>query len=121
MRAAIFVSALMAAGCAGTPDAPPPAAPTQYVNSSGKPVAQVQAVSPTGDVDTKRLVQARKAGYTVVNRDGETLFCSKDDVTGSHVRKQTNCLTAKQMDDQIEQTRMGMQSYMHANAPISHQ
>jgi hypothetical protein len=76
-------------------------------------------VNDQGVIDTKRLLDAKKAGFTVVNRDGKELFCQVEDITGSHVRTKTVCMTESEMDAQISQTQVGMQSYMHANAPIS--
>jgi hypothetical protein len=119
MRIVIVLSALAIAACTSTQKAPPQTA-TTYVNSAtGATVTQVDVpVTDSGDVDTKRLEQAKKDGYQVVNKDGETLFCRSEMKTGSHVQKETTCLTAKQLDAMHEQTRIGVQSYIHTNAPV---
>ena len=117
----LVIIAGFAAGCAGTPSSPPPpaTAPTTYISSTGAPVAQVSATNAAGDLDAKRLVDAKKAGFTVINKDGEPLFCRTEPVLGSRIEKQTTCMTAKQMDDIHAQTQQGMQQYMRTNAPVS--
>ena len=125
MRSFLVMSSIIvagfAAGCAGTPPSPPPppaaAAPTTYVTATGAPVAQVSAKTSTGDVDTKKLVDAKKAGFTVINQDGVELLCKSEAKTGSRITRQsdTTCLTAKQWDDLRVQTQQGVQNYIHTN------
>ncbi len=106
-------------GCAGQPAKPPPTAPTRYVTASGATVETTDsAANPNGSVDSKRLVEAKKSGFTVINKDGEQLYCRTQDVTGSHVRKETQCLTAQQLDDMQAQTQQGLQQYLRTNAPV---
>ena len=123
MRSILILSFMVVAGCAGQPSAPPTtaaAAPaTTFVDKNGTAVTQVSATNAAGDVDTKRLVDAKKAGYAVINKDGEPLFCRTDDILGSRTQKQTICLTAKQIDDMHAQTQQGIQQYMRTNAPVS--
>jgi hypothetical protein len=114
----VFVAGF-AAGCAGTPSSPPPpaTAPTTYISATGAPVAQVSAKSPTGDLDTKKLVDAKKSGFTVINQDGVELLCKSEAKTGSRITRDsdTTCLTAKQWDDMRTQTQQGVQNYIHTN------
>jgi len=126
MRPFLVLSFLLVAGCAGQPSAPPatsataPAVPaTTYIDKNGAPVAQVSAKNAAGDLDAKRLVDAKKAGFTVVNTDGEPLFCRTEPKLGSRIEKETTCMTAKQLDDMHAQTQQGMQQYMRTNAPTS--
>ena len=57
---------LAAAGCASTESQSPPAA------------RQVP-------VDSKNVVDVQRAGYKLVNRDGEKLYCRRELETGSHL------------------------------------
>jgi hypothetical protein len=108
---------LFVAGCAGQPASQPPPTAT-YVNASGQRLEQVSVRNADGDIDAKRLVNAKKEGFTVINKDGETLFCKTWDKTGSRVLKDTQCLTAQQLDLWHEQTQQAMQEYLRTNAPV---
>jgi hypothetical protein len=77
MRVVLLAGALVIAGCASQPTAPPAA----------------------HDQDAQRVAEAIKHGYKVVNTDGETLYCRSDFATASHIQKNTVCLTAQQLDD----------------------
>jgi hypothetical protein len=72
---------LAAAGCASTESQSPPAA------------RQVP-------VDSKNVVDVQRAGYKLVNRDGEKLYCRRELETGSHLNYQTICLTEQQLTEQ---------------------
>ena len=72
---------LTAAGCASTDSQSPPA--TRQV-----------------PVDAKNVADVQRAGYKVVNRDGEKLYCRRELETGSHLNYQTTCLTEQQLNDQ---------------------
>jgi hypothetical protein len=92
MRATLLLSALVIAGCAAQPSAtaPAPASATDHP----------QQTAPAGDLDQRRLLaEAIKYGYKVVNTNGEVLYCRSDFATGSHIQKNTVCLTAQQLDD----------------------
>ncbi|HEY2678029.1 MAG TPA: hypothetical protein VGI65_13750 [Steroidobacteraceae bacterium] len=117
MRPILVLTLLFVAGCAGQPSTPPaPAQAVTYVSSTGAPVAQISATAATGaDLDAKRLADAKKAGYTVINSNGEPLFCSTEPHLGSHVQKDTICLTAKQWDDERVRTQQGLQNYMRSD------
>ncbi len=114
-----FVVGILAA-CAGTPSSPPPAAaaPTTYIDASGNPVTQVSAKTPEGNLDTKKLAEAKKAGFTVINQDGVELLCRSEAKTGSRITRDTDttCLTAKQWDDMRAQTQQGVENYYRTNA-----
>ena len=107
MRSFMIGMAAIVAGCAGQPSTPPPAAHTTFVSNA--PVVAA-ATNPDGtplSVD-KAITDAKKLGYTVVNENGETLYCHKVAKTGSHLAMETTCLTAKQMEDLREQTQRNM-------------
>lgn len=117
MRAVLAVSALAAiAGCAGTPSNPEPTpAPTRYVTAAGTP----QATTSESDIDPKKIADAKKQGYTLVNTNGESLFCRSDFKTGSHVERNTTCLTAAELDTLHDQTKAAMRNNFQQNAPPS--
>jgi hypothetical protein len=108
----LAMCALVIAGCAGEPSTPPPPA-TSYVSPNG---AQLQA-APTradGTLDPKQLAEAKKAGYSLVNTNGEVLYCRTDVKLGTHIRKNTDtvCLTAQQMIAMHEQTRQSLEKFV---------
>ncbi|MEA3197983.1 MAG: hypothetical protein QOF32_2035 [Gammaproteobacteria bacterium] len=108
MRITLLVSAIIMAGCAGQPNAPSPDA--RYVTASGQPVDQIQLSTPDGDVNAKRLADAKKRGYTLVNTDGETMYCRSDLKTGSRIQRDTVCLTASELDALHDQTRRSLEN-----------
>jgi hypothetical protein len=111
MRYAVSVLALVVSGCAGQPPAAPP---TRYVGNAAQG-AQVELTAL--NLNTDRLVNAKKLGYTVVNTDGAPLFCKTEMKTGSHVQKETTCLTAQELDHLHDMTRQNLQNYIKPNPP----
>jgi hypothetical protein len=132
MRTLLFMLALSAVACTSqsikpvqttaTPvaTAAPVAASapvaTQYISPTG---AKLTEMSTTGNAttDDKRISDAKKAGYKLVNTNGEELFCRTDPIIGSRVQKQTTCMTAKQLDDMHEQLRLGLTKLPGQAAP----
>jgi hypothetical protein len=114
MRITILVGALIMGGCAGQPNTTE-APPTRYVGASG----QTQPTASEADLDAKRIAQAKKQGYTLVNTNGEELFCRSDFKTGSHVERNTTCLTASELDALHDQTRQALQNNFRQNAPMA--
>jgi hypothetical protein len=108
----LAMCALVVAGCAGEAGKPPPPA-TTYVSANGQ---QLQA-APTradGTLDPKLLAEAKKAGYSLVNTNGELLYCRTDVKLGTHIRKNTDtvCLTAQEMIAMHEQTRQSLNKFV---------
>src|ERR1700722_18733512 len=108
----LLMCSLIMAGCAGKPSAPPPL-PTTYVSASGKPLA----AAPTradGTLDPQALAEAKKAGYKLVNTNGELLYCRTDMKLGTHIQRnsETVCLTAQEMIEMHEQTRHSLQQFV---------
>jgi hypothetical protein len=91
--------AMLAAACASTP---PPAAST--VSKQDEP-AVVQASKLTSN----DLLAMQARGYKLVTKDGETLFCSNDLKTGSHLVHETSCLTERQAINLREDTQRRLQ------------
>jgi hypothetical protein len=100
------------AGCAGKPSAPPPLA-TTYVSTSGSPLAAAP-MRADGTLDAEKLAEAKKVGYSLVNTNGERLYCRTDVKVGSHIRKNTDtvCLSAEQMIEIHEQTRHSLEQFV---------
>jgi len=55
------------------------------------------------------LEAVQHAGYIIVNKDGEKLYCRTDTITGSRVQTHTSCLTEREMMAQNEATRRSME------------
>jgi len=108
-----FILALSA--CAGQPPAPAVVPVTRNVSSSPVVTTASSGAKTTDDA----VVQAKRLGYTVVNENGEQLFCHKDARTGSHLATETTCLTAKQMEDLRLETQRRMQSFQMQQPPPS--
>jgi hypothetical protein len=125
MRSLLLLSFVIVAGCAGEPTAPPASAPstlaaapaTTYVDKNGAVMTQVSATNAQGELDAKKLVDAKKSGFTVINKDGVQLLCKTEDVTGSRVQKQTNCYTKEQWDSIVAQSQQGVQNYLPTAPP----
>ena len=56
-------------------------------------------------VDASNIVEAQQAGYKVVNKNGEPLYCRKTFLTGSRLKSTTSCLTAAQWSELSEHAR----------------
>jgi hypothetical protein len=109
----LWIGVLAIAGCVGQPSSPPPT-PTNYVGATGQSLSTVSQA----DLDEKRLTDAKKRGYTLVDNDGETLYCRSDLKTGSHVQKNTTCLTGQELDALHNQTGQGLQSIRPLPPPV---
>jgi hypothetical protein len=118
MRIVIIGSLLIMAGCAGQPSSPPPpAAPATRIVSNAPVVAAPAAGTDASEATKKMVLDAKRRGYTVVNENGQTLFCHKDARTGSHLVNETTCLTQKQMDDLREETQRRLQTFEMQTPP----
>jgi hypothetical protein len=113
MRVAVrlLLCPLVMAGCAGKPSAPPPFA-TTYVSPGGNTLAAAPT-SADGTLDTKALAVAKRAGYTLVNTNGEVLYCRTDLKIGTHIQRSTDttCLTAQEMTERQDRTRQSLQQF----------
>jgi hypothetical protein len=112
---------IAAAGCAGHAEQP--------ASAAGQPVAAVApAVAPAAaaatakgpatrqvKVDASNVAEVQRAGYKVVNKDGEKLYCRTDPITGSRVQTHTQCLTEQELYDQINETQNLMSLTKHEN------
>ena len=100
-RIVLVVSATLAAACSGTPRTVEPAAPTAaqprpapptVAEANGAPAA---ATAPSSDVDASLV----KAGYSVLRRHGQLLYCRNETITGNRIATRV-CLTAAQIQDE---------------------
>jgi hypothetical protein len=84
MRTFLLLSLLCIAACA---------------DQAPKTAGQPGSAAAESAADRQHLAEAIKHGYKVQNSNGETLYCRSDWATGSHIQKNTVCLTAQQLDD----------------------
>jgi hypothetical protein len=128
-----FVAVAAMAGCAGQPSQPgaaPPQPVTSAAPAAGQPakaLAQPAAVASATDkataahqvaVDASNAAEVQAAGYKIVNKNGEQLYCRKDPITGSRVQFQTTCLTAQELFDLQHQTEKSMSLITDQQTPV---
>ena len=103
MRYIVSVAALLLfAGCASQPTAPKPAPVAQVPKAQNKPVT---------------LAEARRLGYRIVDEHGKTVYCRDQIETGSHVRKDTICLTAEQLAEAREASQRNLDQLQRMTPP----
>jgi hypothetical protein len=109
MRIALLVCVCAITGCASTPSGPA----TTYVSASGKPL-DIAPVRADNTLDGKALAEARKAGYKLVNTNGELLYCRTDMKLGTHIQRSSDtiCLTAQEITTMHEQTRHSLEQFV---------
>ena len=76
--------------------------------------AQPSAVTPSDShlvkVDASNAVAVQRAGYKLVTKNGESLYCRTDAVTGSHIETRTTCLTREELDQRLDATKAALRS-----------
>jgi hypothetical protein len=75
-----------------------PATAAATAPATAAAAGQPQQTASDDELDKKRLAEAIKHGYKVVNTNGEVLYCRSDLATASHIQRNTVCLTARQLD-----------------------
>jgi hypothetical protein len=98
MRFSITLAALAIAGCAGNARQEPP-------------------VEREVKLDSSNIVEAQRAGYKLVDKDGQKLYCKRDLNTGSHVRHTTSCLTEAEWTAMAEASRRSVEAMTRARPP----
>jgi hypothetical protein len=58
-------------------------------------------------------------GQANVNEDGKVLYCRSDYKTGSHVQKETSCLTADELASLHDRTQLGLSTIARPTLPPS--
>ncbi len=69
------------------------------------------------DKEAVDLAKARKLGYRIVDKDGETVYCHDSKATGSHLQQQTICLTQQQWDTVSDTASRAMQRMQGVTFP----
>jgi hypothetical protein len=62
-------------------------------------------------------VALKKAGYKLVNEDGQQLYCREDLKTGSHLQKTRTCLTERELAALKDNTRREIEYMRTRSAP----
>lgn len=122
MRACASALVLAMAGCASQPDSSPPAQPAESAAALAQPAAAAQAehtddVTHPANVDADKIMAAQRAGYKIVQENGETLFCKRQKQTGSRLRENTMCLTSKEWERATDSTRQTLQDIARQRPP----
>jgi hypothetical protein len=78
----LAATAALVLGCASDPVVEPEVATTY---------------APTTQPEADSLEAARKLGYKIVNEDGKVVYCRSQKKLGSHIQKDTVCLTADEL------------------------
>lgn len=91
-----------------------PASVTDTQSSVIAPAASPAKEEKSAAVDPVAL---KKAGYKVVNENGQTLYCHQDVSTGSHLKKTTTCLTERELEQLKDSTRREVEYMSKQNPP----
>lgn len=110
MRALIFLTGLVVAGCAGQPVQPQPYSIAQAPSSSNTPAANSGVTSPS--IEAQRLAAAKNLNLKVFTQDGQQLFCRSNQMTGSHIQRDTTCYTADQVDRMQQATQRDLDTFL---------
>ena len=68
-------------------------------------------------LDASNIVEAQKAGYKMVDKDGKKLYCKRDLKTGSHARYTTTCLTEQEWREIHEVSKRGIEAMRRTQPP----
>ena len=60
-------------------------------------------------VDATNVADVQHAGYKIVDKDGQKLYCRRDLVTGSRVKFNTTCLTEEELAMQAMRVEQGLE------------
>ncbi len=118
------------APAAAEADAAQSAVPATATDESSTPTAEVPTSAtatqsaPAADAPSETKaekaaidpVALKKAGYRLVNENGQQLYCREDLSTGSHLKKTKTCLTERELDQLMTNTRREIE-YMRMRVP----
>ena len=116
MRFAVILCGALLGACAGQPAATGPA--TASVAKASQTSATATPLGADGEIDPEKLANAKKMGFTAVNKNGEVLYCRSDLKTGSRVERETVCMTLAEIDALREQTKQQMGDFARHTAPM---
>lgn len=109
MRVAILLTGLAMAGCASNPQHPPIASAQPPMGSlSDNALSGVTSSS----IEAQRLAAAKNLNLKVIDKDGKELFCRSNLVTGSHIRRDTRCFTAEQVEQMDQATQREVDTFL---------
>jgi len=69
------------------------------------------------DKEALDLAKARQLGYRIVDKNGEAVYCHDSVATGSHLRKETICLTKQQWQDVSTNAARDLQKWQGITFP----
>jgi hypothetical protein len=77
------------------------------------------AASPAGQEKTAAVdpIALKKAGYKIVNENGQQLYCREELSTGSHLKKTKTCLTEQELEQLKTSTRREIEYMSKRNPP----
>jgi len=99
---------------------PAPAAQTPAPSAEPQAPATAPAAEPSAAKSEKPAavdpIALKKAGYKLVNENGQQLYCREELSTGSHLKKTKTCLTERELDQLMTNTRREIE-YMRMRIP----
>lgn len=105
---ALVTGFLALSACSGSPPtnesakAPAPVSPAEAATA-----AQASGNDPQ-KLSADRIMQLQREGYKLVNRDGQTYYCRTEAKTGSHLARDTVCMTEQEIIALRDQTKQGL-------------
>jgi hypothetical protein len=83
------------------------------IAKASTPAAPAQPAAPQAEGDPQkltadRIMQLQREGYKLVNRDGQTYYCRTEAKTGSHLARDTVCMTEEEIIALRDQTKQGL-------------
>jgi len=112
MRIGLLLAAItmIITACAGQPPTPtPPTPPAALGKSPG-----------AGLISPEELANARKLGFTPMVKDGQVLYCRQELKTGSHLQRESQCMTLAEFETLRQNTQQQMGEFLrHSSAPQS--
>jgi hypothetical protein len=106
---------VVVAGCAGHPEQASPAAGQSAAAPAAPAATATGPATRQVPVTLANVAEVQRAGYKIVNKNGEKLYCRTDPITGSRVQTHTQCLTEQELYDQINETQNLMSLTKHEN------
>jgi hypothetical protein len=98
-------------------DAPAAESSKTATTATDEAAARKASKNPSLDPKTANLADLKVAGYRIENRNGEKLYCRKDNETGSRVKGNTFCLTRAQLVEIQQNTKQMMNDITRDNSP----
>ena len=111
LAAAASIAACASSGAGNATKGPP-------AGGAPAPVAMVPSSAvKDAHLSGEDIVALQHAGYKIINKDGQTLYCSTEPRTGSRIAHDNTCMTEKEMVALREETKRNMQNLMRDQPP----